>query len=64
MNRPLPYTSYGYFKMFEIFNSEFGTVSMCRRFHACIYEFFTMAAKSVVHGVHKVVIQSSFSVIQ
>ena len=43
--------------------SDFSTVSMCRRFCTCRYEFLTMVTEGVVHGVHKVVNQSSFGVI-
>ena len=50
--------------MFEISNSEFGTVGMRRRFRTCTYEFLAMVTEGVVHGVHKVLIQLSFIVIQ
>ena len=50
------------FEIFKISASEFGTMSMRRQFRACTYEFLTTATKGVVHGVHKVVIQSSFGV--
>ena len=56
--------SYQNFKIFEVSDSEFGTMSMCRRFRACVYKFVSIVTKDVVHGVHKVVIQSSFSVIR
>ena len=57
-------THLGSFEMYEIFTSDFGTVGMCRRFHACAYEFLTTVTEGVVHGVHKVVIRSSFGVIR
>ena len=34
------------------------------RRHFCAYDFLTTVTKDVVHGVHKVVIRSSFGVIQ
>ena len=49
--------------MFKISASEFGIVSMRRRFRACAYEFLAAVTKGVVHDVHKVVIGLSFSVI-
>ena len=64
MNRPIPCESYRSFKLFKISASDFDTVSMCRRLSACAYEFLTKVAKGVVHGVHKVVIPSSFSLIR
>ena len=54
---------YGYFTLFEISTSKFGTTSMHRRCRACAYEFLTTVTEGVVHGVHKVVIQSSYGVI-
>ena len=63
-NRPLSYESYESFTLFKIFASDFGPVSMRRRFHAYAYEFPTMVTEGVVHCEHKVVIQSSFGVIQ
>ena len=36
---------------------------MRRQFRACAYEMPTTVTKGVVHGVHKVVIQSSFGLI-
>ena len=50
--------------MFEISASGFGSMGICRRFRACAYEFLTTVTKGVVHGVHKVMIWSSFCVIQ
>ena len=38
--------------MFKISVSEFGTLSMCRCFHACTHEFLTMVTEGVVHGVY------------
>ena len=38
-------------------------MGMLCRFRACAYEFLTSVTKGVVHGVHKVVIWSSFGVI-
>ena len=49
-------------KMFKIFVSHYNIVGMYRQFCAFIYEFLTMVAEFVVQGVHKIVIQSSFSV--
>ena len=49
--------------MLKISASEFGTVSICRQFCVCAYEFVTMVTEGVVHGVHKVVIRS-FDVIR
>ena len=63
-NRPLPCESYGSFKLFKISASEFSTVGMCMRFHACAYEFSTTVTEGVVHSVHKVVMLSSFDLIQ
>ena len=63
MNRLLPCKSYGSFKLFKISASDFNTVGMRRRFYACTYKFLTMVTEGVVHGVHKVVIRSSFGVI-
>ena len=62
-NCPLPCESHG-FQKFQISASDFGTVSMRRRFRPCAYEFLTMVTKGVVHCVHKVVIQSSFGLIR
>ena len=62
-NHPLPWASYGNFKMFKISTSEFGTMRMCRQFCACAYTFLSTVTKGVVHGIHKVVIQPSFGVI-
>ena len=61
-NHPLPCMFYVSFKQFKISTSDFGTMSMCRRFRACTYELLTVVTEGVVHGVHKVVIQSSFGV--
>ena len=61
---PLPCESYGSFKLFKISASDFDTVSLCRRFRACAYEFLTTVTEGVVYGVHKVVIRSSFVVIR
>ena len=47
--------------MIDISASDFGTICMCRQFST--YEYLTTATKGVVHGVHKVVVQSSFGVI-
>ena len=49
--------------MVKISSSKFGTLDMCRQFHACAYEFLTTVTEGVVYGVHKVGIQSSFSVL-
>ena len=64
MNCSLPCASLGSFGKFEISASGFGTVDMHRRFCVSAFEFLTMVTEGVVHGVHKVVIWSSFSVIQ
>ena len=61
-NDRLPRKSYGNFKLFKISDSDFGTMSMHRRFQA--YTFLTTAAEGVVHGVYKVVIQSYFHLIR
>ena len=50
--------------MFEISASEFGTMSMHRQFCACAYECLTTVTEGVVHGVHKIVVRSSFGVIR
>ena len=63
-NRPLPCESYGSFRLFKISSSDFCTVGMRRRFCACVYEFLTTVNEGVVHGLHKVVIRSSFGVIR
>ena len=60
---PLPCVSYRSFKKFQISTSEFGTVSKRRQMQASTDEFLAMVTKGVVHSVHKVVTQSSFSVI-
>ena len=62
-NRPLPCKFYGSFRLFKISASDFCTTDMRRQFHSCAYEFPTTVTTGVVHGVHKVVIQSSFGVI-
>ena len=64
MNRQLPCQSYESFKLFKISASDFGTISMRRQFLARTYEFLTMVTEGVVHSVCKVVIRSSFGVIQ
>ena len=64
VNSPLPCESYGSFKRFKISASDFDSVSMHRRFCTCAYDFLTTVTESVVHGVHNVVIRSSFSVTQ
>ena len=46
-----------------MFTSEVGTVSMFRRFRAYAYDFLIAVTEGVVHGVHKVVMRSSFGVI-
>ena len=62
-NCPLSCSSYRSFEIFEVSASDFDTVSMCRRFRACMYEFLTIVTESVVHDVHKVVIWLSFGII-
>ena len=57
---PLPCASYGSFKMFNTSASEFGTVSMYRQIRACTDEFLATVTEGVVHGVYKVMTQSSF----
>ena len=52
---PLPCACYQSFKIFE---------RMRIRFCVCAYEYFSMVTEGVVHGVHKVVIRSSFGVIR
>ena len=61
VNRPLHSESNASFKLFKIFTSEFGAMSMYRQFCVCMYDFLTMVTEGVVHVVHKVVIWSSFS---
>ena len=39
-------------------------MGMSRRFCTCTYEFRSTVTEGVVHSVHKIVIQSSFGVIQ
>ena len=51
-------------KMFKISASEVGTMAMWKWVCAFAYKFLTMVTEGVVHGVHKVVIQSSFGVIR
>ena len=63
-NRPLPCKSCGSFKLFKISTFDFSTVSIHRRFCVCAYKFLTTVTEGVVHGVYKVVIWSSFSVIR
>ena len=63
-NRPLPCKCYGSFILFKLSVSDFGTVGMHRQFCVCTYEFLTMVTEGVAHGVHKVMIRSSFGVIQ
>ena len=63
-NHLLPCTSYRSCKSFQASASNFGTVDMCRRFCASAYEFLTMIIEDVVQDVHKVMIWSSFGVIQ
>ena len=63
VNRPLPSEYCRNFKIFKFLASDFGTVSMRKRFCACAYEFLFAVTESVVHGVHKVVIRSSFGTI-
>ena len=40
-NRPSPCKSCVSFKLFKIYVSEFDTMSMCRQFRTCVYEFLT-----------------------
>ena len=61
VNRPLPCVSYQSFKIYEISAYDFGTMSMRRRFHACVYEFLSMVIESVVHYAHKVVIRCNMA---
>ena len=63
-NCPLPCESHSCFQKCQISASDFDTVSMRRRFCACVDEFLTTVTIGVVHGVCKVVIRSSFGVIQ
>ena len=63
VNHPFLCASYRSLKIFEVSTSDFGTVSMCIRFRAYVYKFLSMVTEGVVHGVHKVVIWSSFGVI-
>ena len=60
---PLPCASYGSFKMFKISASDFRTVGMHRRKQACTDKFLATLTEHLVHGIYKVVTQSSFSVI-
>ena len=59
VNCPLPSASYGNFKKFKIYASEYGTVS---QFRACTYEFVTMVTECAAHGVHTVLIQLPFGI--
>ena len=59
--RPLSCMSYGRFKISAF---DFETVSMHRRKRACTDKFLATVFEEVVHGVYKVVTQSSFGVIQ
>ena len=63
MKHSLPCKSYRSLKQLKVSASDFGTMSMYGQFRASVYEFMIMVTKGVVHGVHKVVIQSSFGVI-
>ena len=56
--------SYRSFKIFAVSASDCSTVNMRRQFCICTYEFLSMVTEGVIHNVHKVVIQSSFSVIR
>ena len=47
-------------KFLEVSASDFG--SMRRRFFTYANEFLTMVTEGVVHGVHRVLIRSSFGV--
>ena len=51
-------------KCFNISASEFGSMGMYRRMQACSDEFLATVTEGVVHGVYKVVIQSSSRVIR
>ena len=64
VNCPLPCESCRTCELFTISASDFGTVSMRRRFCACMYKFLTTVTEGVVHGVYKVVIQLSFGAIR
>ena len=59
-NRPLHCESYETFKLFKISASDIDTVSMHRSFCTWAYQFLTVVTEGVVHGIHKVVIWSSF----
>ena len=63
VNHPLPCESYQSFKIFEFSTSDFGTVSMRRQLCTSACEFLSTVTEGVVHGVHKVAIQSFFGVI-
>ena len=62
-NRPLTCKSIQRLKIFDCSASDFITVSVLRRFRACMYKFLTMVTGGVLQGVHKVVIRFSFSVV-
>ena len=62
-NGPLPCMYCRSFRLFKISSSDFSTVDMCRQFCTWAYEFLTTITTGVIHGVHKVVIRSSFGVI-
>ena len=62
-NGPLTCKYLGCFQKFHISASDFGTMSMCKQFRACAYEFLTMVSEGVVHYVHKAMIRFSFSLI-
>ena len=57
-NHPLPCVSEASLEEFQISSSNFGTMSMHRRFRA--YEFLTTVTEGVDHGVHTVLIWLSF----
>ena len=59
---PLPFAYYKSFKLFQISTSQFCTVGIHRRLWACTDEFLSRVTEGIVHGVHKVVTQSYFSV--
>ena len=61
---PLPCESYRIFRLLKISASDFGTVGMRGQFRAYMNEFLATVTEGVVHGVHKVVIWSSFGVIR
>ena len=52
------------YRSFKNSASEFGTLQMHRRMQLCTNEFLAEVTEGVVHGVHKVVTQSSFGVTQ